>query len=270
MADISSIEFVSAAFVEARRTGRVLADFPGTLPANLDEAYRIQDNAILLTGRSIGGWKVGRVAPELVGAFGADRLGGPIFTDQICCAPSGVAVDMPVLSGFAAVEAEILLKVGAVPDRALTFETAADFVSEVRLGIEIASSPFPGINEHGPAVTASDFGNNFGLVVGPAIRGWREIDLLHATARLEIDEALQGEGMLANMLDGPFGAFAFLDGMLKRRGLSLKVGDWISTGAITGVHRIEAGQAASATFADSYSVACRTIAFASHANGKAA
>lgn len=266
MAAQSSAEFVSAAFVEARRNGHILAEFPGKPPASLAEAYGIQDNAILLTGQHVGGWKVGRIAPELVDNFGANRLGGPIFTNQIRYAVGGEAIQMPVLQGFAAVEVEILLKIGEVPDRKLTIENAAHFVSEVRLGIEIASSPFPEINEHGPAVTVSDFGNNFGLVVGPVIEDWREIDFMNAPAQLEIDGVLQGEGSLATMLDGPFGAIAFMDALLKGRGLSLQQDTWVSTGAITGVHRISAGQTAHATFNDIYQVACRTSDFAGFAH----
>jgi 2-keto-4-pentenoate hydratase len=63
------------------------------------------------------------------------------------------------------------------------------------------------------------------------------------------------------MLDGPFGALVFINGMLRRRNLSLKVGDWISTGAITGVHTITAGCSATASFAEAYSVSCRTVAY---------
>jgi 2-keto-4-pentenoate hydratase len=269
MADMGSTDLISAALVNARREGAVLAEFPGQHPADLREAYRIQDQAIALTGRTVGGWKVGRIAASLIAKYGAERIGGPIFVDQISYAADGQPVEMSILRGFAAVEAEILLKVGATPDRELTLDTAVDFVSEVRLGIEIASSPFPGINEHGPAVTASDFGNNFGLVVGPLIEDWRMIDLLHMPTKLEIEDELQGEGILANMLDGPFGSFAFLSNMLAHRGLALKEGDWVSTGAITGVHQIEAGKHARAVFADRYTVDCRTIAYVGSSNGKA-
>jgi 2-keto-4-pentenoate hydratase len=269
MADIST-QSVSAAFVSARLEDRVLAEFPGAYPDDLDAAYQIQDSAITLTGRSVGGWKVGKIAPQMVAAYGAERIGGPIFSDQIIYAAGGEVVDMPVLSGFAAVEAEILLQIGRVPEGDLSVEAAPDYVSDVRLGIEIASSPFPGINEHGPAVTASDFGNNFGLVVGPAIDGWRDLDLLNAPARLEIDGVMQGEGVMANMLNGPFGSLAFLNNMLRRRGLCLKEGDWISTGAITGVHQTTAGHDVRATFAQKFAVACRTVRFDNGLNGRGA
>jgi 2-keto-4-pentenoate hydratase len=261
MADFGSTESISTAFVDARRAGHVLPDFPGAYPSSMDEAYCIQDKAIALAAREVGGWKVGRVAADLVDSYGAVRIGGPIFSEQIICAADGEAVAMPVLSGFAAVEAEILLKIGEMPRGELTIASAPAYVSEVRLGIEIASSPFPGINQHGPAVTASDFGNNFGLVVGPAIANWQDMDLLNATARLEIDGVIQGEGVLADMLDGPFGSLVFVNAMLRRRNLSLKVGDWISTGAITGVHTITAGCSATASFAEAYRVSCRTVAY---------
>jgi 2-keto-4-pentenoate hydratase len=261
MADFGSTESISTAFVDARRAGHVLADFPGAYPSSMDEAYRIQDHAIALAAGEVGGWKVGRVAPELVDTYGAARIGGPIFSDQIIFAADGDAVATPVLPGFAAVEAEILLKIGEVPGDELTLASAPAYISEVRLGIEIASSPFPGINQHGPAVTASDFGNNFGLVVGPAITNWRDIDLMNAATRLQIDGVVQGEGVLADMLDGPFGSLVFVNTMLRRRNLSLKVGDWISTGAITGVHAIIAGCSATASFAETYNVSCRTIAY---------
>jgi 2-keto-4-pentenoate hydratase len=230
-------------------------------PKSLHEAYQIQDKAIELAAREIGGWKVGRVTAGLAEAYGAERIGGPIFSDQIIYAADGQAVTMPVLPGFAAVEAEILLKIGEVPDGEVTLASASAYVAEVRLGIEIASSPFPGINQHGPAVTASDFGNNFGLVVGPAIADWNDPELRDGMARLEIDGVPQGEGKLADLLDGPLGSLVFVNAMLRRRNLSLKVGDWVSTGAITGVHTIAPGSSATASLAETYCVSCRTTAY---------
>ncbi len=39
------------------------------------------------------------------------------------------------------------------------------------IGIEIASSPLQNINDYGPAVVASDFGNNAGLLLGAEVAG---------------------------------------------------------------------------------------------------
>jgi 2-keto-4-pentenoate hydratase len=257
---------IAKAFVDARKTGAILADYPGEFPAALEEAYQIQDSAIALAGKTVGGWKVGRIAAALVGAYGSNRLAGPIFSDQIVPVPNGETPSMPVLPGFAAIEAELLLRVGTTPPPGLTLEDAHQYIDEVRFGLEVASSPFPGINDHGPAVTITDFGNNFGLVLGPRIDDWRTRDLLNAPVSLSIDGVVVGEARLAEMLDGPFGSFAFLSGSLIKRGLSLEPGQWVSTGAITGVHRISPGQQAAARFDGLFPVSCRCIAYSHAAN----
>ena len=251
---------IAKAFVEARRTGAVIATYPGEMPDALDVAYSIQDAGIALTGKTVGGWKVGRIAPPLIAAFGTNRIAGPIFVDRIV---KGGAPEVPLLDGFAAIEAELLLCVGRIPPPDLTIDQVQDYIDEVRFGLEVASSPFPGVNDHGPAVTITDFGNNFGLVLGPQIEDWRTRDLLNAPVNLSIDGAHVGEARLAQMLDGPFGAFCFLVRSLAMRGLTLELGQWISTGAITGVHPIVPGQEALATFDGSFVVSCRTTSYRS-------
>ncbi len=47
-------------------------------------------------------------------------------------------------------------------------------VSGLHVGIEAAGSPLAAINELGPTVVVSDFGNNAGLLLGPAIPDWRK------------------------------------------------------------------------------------------------
>ena len=46
---------------------------------------------------------------------------------------------------------------------------AADMVGALHIGVEPASSPLATINELGPAVVVSDFGNNAGLLLGPEV-----------------------------------------------------------------------------------------------------
>jgi 2-keto-4-pentenoate hydratase len=260
---------IAKAFVEARKTGAIIADYPGSIPAALDEAYQIQDTAIALTGKSIGGWKVGRIAAPLIDTYGSDRIAGPIFSDQIVHVFGPAVPDMPVLPGFAAIEAELLLRVGAKPPPGLTVEDARHYVDQIHFGLEVASSPFPGINDYGPAVTISDFGNNFGLVLGPRIKDWQTRELSNALVQLSIDGELVGEARLEAMLDGPFGAFCFLANSLTKRGLALEPGQWVSTGAITGIHPIAPGQCAEASFDSAFRVSCRCIAYSrtADANG---
>lgn len=255
----SDQQSIAETFVRARQNAGVLTDYPGEVPNDMASAYAVQDAAIALFGHPVGGWKVGRINAPLDAQYGANRLVGPIFTHQIVDADGGVP-DMAILPGFAAAEAELMIQVAATPPADMTLAQSAEYVAQVRFGLEMASSPFVGINDGGPAVTASDFGNNHGLVLGPVIADWRERDVLHAPVRLTIDGVEQGANTLSNMLDGPFGAFVFLNALLHQRGRPLKAGDWISSGAITGVHRIAAGQVAEATFDGGFTVAMRAVA----------
>jgi 2-keto-4-pentenoate hydratase len=247
----SRFDDVAHAFVTARRHARRLAAYPGTPPATMEEAYAIQERAIALDGRAIAGWKVGRIPPSHVAQMGSDRLAGPIFADSVVWADPAQGAAMPVFAqGFAALEAEFMLHLapgftGPVPqDDAATLAVLDD----ARIGIEIASSPYPGINGDGPAVTASDFGNNYGLLLGPTIAAWRDTDLCAIPLSVSIDGVTVGEATAATMLDGPLGAVRFLLANLAARGIDASGGLWISTGAVTGVHEIAVGQGALASF----------------------
>lgn len=248
MTMVTAVTKIAEAFVEARRQDKVLDQYPGQKPESLDHAYAIQDAAIKMRHNAVGGWKVGRVQDHLVTEFDAERLVGPIFADAIIFAKNEEPLDVPVLRGFAAVEAELMLRVSRDTTGVRSPTDAHSVIDKVRFGLEIASSPFAGINDHGPAVTASDFGNNYGLVLGPVIADWRSRDLLQASVELLIDGIQTGVGKAADMLDGPFGAASFLFQLLAKRGIAVPTGTWISTGAITGVHKIMAGQACTAIF----------------------
>jgi 2-keto-4-pentenoate hydratase len=234
------------------------------MPRDLANAYAIQDVAISLWGDEVAGWKIGMVPADLRDQIGVDRIAGPIFARQIVRASGDETVDLAVLGGgFAAVEAEFVLKIGRDQDasqRAWRAAEAAEMIGAVHIGIELAGSPFAGINDHGPAVTVSDFGNNSGLVVGAEIQNWRAIDWTRAAAQTSIDAKQVGEGNAAMLLGGPLSALAFLLTHCAERGRPLRKGMLVSSGAVTGVHQIEAGQTAELSFGDFGVLRCRAVA----------
>ena len=256
----AAAEDIARTFVDARRAGQAITAYPGPVPQTMDDAYAVQDTAIRYDGRTVGGWKLGRINSPHLERLGANRLAGPIFVDQIVEAPAGADVAMPIFAqGFGAAEAEFLLRIGTAPDPAKSDYTVADataLIDAVHAGLEIASSPYPAINADGPAVTASDFGNNNGLVIGDAIDGWRDQDINRWTLEFRIDGAVIATGKGADMLDGPFGAAAFLFNLAATRGLVLTPGQWISSGAVTGVHPVRAGNRVEAHFDGRYPVRC--------------
>jgi 2-keto-4-pentenoate hydratase len=261
-ADIVSSQIVGR-FLEARRTAGGLDAYPGDLPATLEDAYAIQDEAIARWGRPVLGWKVGLVPEPLSDRFGTERLAGPIFA-RANASTDGAAVEMPVFAaGFAAAEAEFLLRIGASPAAgqvAFSLDETADLVESVHAGIEIASSPLRSINELGPVAVISDFGNNNGLVVGPEIPDWRSSGFADWEVRTAIDGDVAGIGCGAAFPDGPIGAARFLFELMARRGIALAPGQWISSGAVTGVHAVRPGQVVEAQFREDLSLTCKLVA----------
>jgi len=254
---------IARRFLEARRSAGGLEAFPGDLPSTLDEAYAIQDEAIARWGRPVIGWKVGLVPQPLSDLFGTDRLAGPIFA-HTAARTNGAAVEMPVFAaGFAAAEAEFLLRIGPKsPPGQTTYSLreTADLIDAVHAGIEIASSPLRSINELGPAAVISDFGNNNGLVVGPEIPNWRSSGFADWQVSTQIDGAVAGNGRGANFPNGPIGAARFLFELMARRGITLAPGQWISSGAVTGVHAVRPGQTVEARFRENLGLTCRLVA----------
>jgi 2-keto-4-pentenoate hydratase len=260
-ADRGEAETIAQRFVTARRNGEALAAFPGRLPLDLAAAYACQEAAIELVPDSIAGWKVGLIGKDAAAIFKRDRLAGPIFSSSVREARAGETVAFPVFDGgFAAVEAEFLLRLGedAPADRReWTPARARELVAAVHVGIETAGSPLATINDLGPTAIVADFGNNAGLIVGPPLRNWRTLPVEQWRCETFVDGVTVGRGHAGVPPGGPFESLRFLLELCAQRARPLKAGAWISTGAITGVHQVVAGQAARVSFGESGEVLCR-------------
>jgi 2-keto-4-pentenoate hydratase len=265
--DVSDVAFdaqgVAAEFVKARRAAGSLTKYPGVPPPDLTAAYHCQDVAIAAWSDVIAGWKVGWIPEPFSTEYGAQRLVGPIFRRGVRHSATGSSQDAPVFArGFAAVEAEFVFQLAKdAPPNVVewTAETARRLVRTMYIGIEIASSPLQNINDYGPTVVVSDFGNNAGLLLGAEVPDWqaRPPESMHCETR--IDGAVVGRGNAAAVSGGPLAALAFALCCNAQRGRPLRAGDFVSTGAATGVHAIGTGQTAEAVFAGIGSLKCRIV-----------
>ncbi|HIE1101282.1 MULTISPECIES: 2-keto-4-pentenoate hydratase [Stenotrophomonas] len=253
---------IARAFTAARRAGSALPAFPGAIPADLVNAYLVQDQAIDLWDDQVIGWKVGYIAAERRDGSGDERLLGPIFKRQLWN-DTGGTTDIPVFAGgFGAVEAEYVLELlEDAPAGQLHWspEQAEALPARLYIGVEVASSPLATINELGPRVVVSDFGNNNGLVLGQEIAGWTARDEIDLRAETLIDGEVVGTGGAPRLPGGLRAAYAFALSRSALRGRPLRKGDLIATGNATGIHDIEAGQTALVRFAGFGDIACRAV-----------
>lgn len=250
-------------FVSARLGALSLPQYPGETPDSLDAAYACQDAAIAEWPDEIVGWKVGRIPETWRERFPEERLMGPIFARAVAAAEHGDLVEIPVFEGgFAAVEAEFIFSLAAdapAHQTSWTIAEAARIAGALHVGVEPAGSPLATINELGPAVVVSDFGNNAGLIVGPQILDWQARSFDSLTCETFIDGTRVGRGSASSLPGGPLSALAFALTRAARRGRALKAGDLVSTGAATGIHDIRIGQGAHVVFAGAGEIRCRAV-----------
>ena len=262
-------EEIARRFVTARLNATALPQFPGALPEGLDGGYACQDRAIALWPDVIVGWKVGRIPDELQASLGAARVAGPVFSRTLITAAAGAPVPLPVIpGGFAAVEAEYIYRIGRdapAGKTQWTSEEALAYTDAEMVGVEFAGSPLASINVLGPRAVASDFGNNAALILGPQIPDWRSRPDGGPACQVFIDGVSVGTGSPASIPGGPPSSLAFLLGLAAERGYPLKRGQYVTTGAASGIHDIEAGQTARITFGELGAIDC--IAAAARPDG---
>lgn len=258
-------ETVARAFVSARLEARAVPGFPGEVPTAMSRSYEIQEAAIGLYPDRIAGWKVGGVPPAQQATLGVHRVSGPIFAGNVWPARGEVAIPA-IADGFTAVEAEFVARIGRDADPAKsewTLDEAADMIDAVFLGVEIAGSPLSAINDLGSAVVASDFGNNAGLILGEELTDWRaRLDAVQVET--VIDGVSVGKGGATSLPLGAIESVRFLLGHLAARGRPMTAGELVSTGAVTGVHRVQIGARSSCVFEGVGEIRCVAVEAAPH------
>lgn len=261
--NMSVIEKRAKCFTDARRQALGFDKYPDPLPTSIDEAYAIQDKAISLWGDVLTGWKVGRITGDNEAKFGTDRLAGPVFSRVVHKRAEG-RTDMPVFeNGFAAIEGEVtaVIACDADPDKLeYSTEDALSMIGALHMGVEVASSPFSGINDFGPLVTISDFGNNYGLILGDEIPNWKDFDFDGWEFATRVNNKEVGRATPVGLPGGPVESVRFLLENTAKRGLPLEAGMLILTGAITGVHEANIGDTAEVSFTGLASVSCKLTA----------
>lgn len=252
------------ALADARREATGLPAYPGALPAGLEEAYGIQAEAIRLWGEPVAGWKIGRIVGEAEQQYGKNRFIGPIFASSISEIGARAVAQFPVIrGGAAALEAEVIAILADRMEPGRTDRSpqeVAPLLSGLRIGIEVAGCPISGINDLGPLASIAAFGNNLGLILGPSVAGWPDVEIDGIACRTVIDGTQVGNAIAGNLPGGPLAAIAFALNQAAELGIVLSEGSLLSTGAITGVHPVEIGQYCETDFGPFGLLRCETVA----------
>jgi 2-keto-4-pentenoate hydratase len=241
--------------VGARRDARQLGSLAGDLvPETEEQAYAVNHAVAERLGWEPLGWKIAGTTANVRGKLGLD---GPIYGRSFrrfkYASPARFR-HAELLDPL--VECEFFVTLGRdLPPREAPWSMpeVIDAIAEVHAGIEVAECryargalpPLPAILADGSASGRYVFGNR--------IENWRD-GLAAMTVALEVDGVLRREGTGADVMGDPLRPLQWLADARRHHGDGLFAGETISTGSMTGMLPIRAGQRVRARFGNAAAV----------------
>jgi 2-keto-4-pentenoate hydratase len=115
-------------------------------------------------------------------------------------------------------------------------------VGSVMPAFEIVSPRFTSLMLDDVASVVADGGLNGAIALGPATTDWRELDLPAHAVTVAINGHDTAKGTGANVMGDPVNVLAWTANHYRQRGITLEAGQFISTGATTGLLFLEPDQ----------------------------
>jgi 2-keto-4-pentenoate hydratase len=207
------------------------------LPEDRDEAYFVQDRMAEVIGEELSGWKVGATSSKMRELDGHDDvIPGRIFR-SVTWQGEFHALASDRFSGARA-ETEFAFRLSRdlpvradpwTPQELLPFATLHPAIEIIgnRHALKQASK------QQRSLMTIADNGGGIGFVFGGPVEDWQAIDFQNHEIWLRVDGGDRAENFLGQMRCEPIVALADLANHLRERGIGLKKGDFVSTGAAT-------------------------------------
>ncbi len=238
--------------LKAHLEKKLLDDIPDDCkPTTAEEALAVENTLLAHPALTHAGWKVARTNAQLQKDAGlTEPAYGPIFAEFIHDNGHKFDKGAPSIRAIECEFAVILAKDLPAAAAPYTLEQVADAVATLHPTVEITGQRFKS-RDHLPRPAHSmDFAGNFAFIFGDGIKDWQKFDLPNHGVEHIINGDVIATSTGANVLGHPFNSIIWLADKLAARGLSLKAGDWISTGAATGPIPVAAGADVVAAFGD--------------------
>tara|TARA_Y100000588_G_scaffold238030_1_gene251749 strand:+ start:125 stop:907 length:783 start_codon:yes stop_codon:yes gene_type:complete len=248
--DTTNAEAAAMTLAQAWRERDQIDDLTEAIrPADVAEAYDVQDRMIDAIPAQPVGWKVGASNENAMRRFGfSEPFYGRLLDTGMHSSPASLSAEHFSRRGL---ETEFAFRLTSdLPAHAAPFDRAAVVAaaSELLPAIEIIDSRFSSWPEISPFSFIADNGTHGCFVMGQTHSDWAGHDLSTQAARISVNEQLVNEGSGADVLGDPVNALVWLANRLPADGKELKAGDVITTGTAAGVVWCGAGDAAVADF----------------------
>lgn len=255
-----SVPIAVQRLVEARSSHRVLAPLSETFGEfTLEHAYAIQDAlraALEQRGEQTIGWKLGATSPSGQAVMGLkEPAAGFLLPGRYA---SGAEV--PV-SGFAdlRVEAEVAFRMRTkLVGPGVTAAAALLAVESAVPALELLDFMFSGKPSAADFIANSVIGK--AIALGSPLVPIQGLDLAREGVVYEHNGEVIGTYTAAEVMGNPLNALAWLANHLAARGLALKPGDVVMSGAISKMVRGKSGDTIRASFASLGTVSVKLVA----------
>jgi 2-keto-4-pentenoate hydratase len=234
---------------DARKEGRQITSLASRLvPASADEAYRINAMVADLLGWQPLGWKIAATTEAVRTKL---KTGGPIYGrtfQRFKCASPARFEHSELLDPLVECEFFVTLKAD-LPARSASwsFDEVTAAIDTVHAGIELAECRFPARALPPLPAILADGSASGNYIFGGPIEDWRS-GLASVEVRLEVDGVELRRGTGAEVMGDPLRPLHWLAEERRRFGDGLKAGETISTGSMTGMLPVRAGQHVLARF----------------------
>ncbi len=233
----------------ARSEGQQIPELdPSLVPASADEAYRINAKVAALLGWPILGWKIAATTEAVRTKLKTDRpIYGRTFQRFKYASPTRLA-HSKLLDPLVECEFFVTLKADLpARDKPWSLEEVTAAVGTVHAGIELAECRFPSRALPPLPAILADGSASGNYIFGGVIESW-QASLAGMEVRLEVDGTERRRGTGAEVMGDPLRPLHWLAEERRRFGDGLKAGETISTGSMTGMLPIRAGQHVLARF----------------------
>ncbi len=215
---------------DAWRSGRCVDALPEPLrPRTLADGYDLQDALIAATGEPRDGWKLGLGSPRAMARTGFARpIVGQLLASRIHAAGATVVVlgSAPITIEF---EIAFVLARDVAPGDVLG--ALHEAVLRTHVTFELVRSRFVDRLAVGWPSFVGDSVGFEALVVGPEI-GADTVAAIMRDAVVEVDGTERARAMTGDELSSPEGGLAALIAHAGERGMTLRRGEIVTTGAI--------------------------------------
>ncbi|HEX6610465.1 MAG TPA: hydratase [Hyphomicrobiaceae bacterium] len=249
MSSASRTEMLADRLAQARREARQIETLPGDLvPQTIDEAYAVNGQVADRLGWEPLGWKIAGTTEEVRKKLNLDApIYGRTFRRFACWSPAQLRRD-DLLDPLVECEFFVTLAKDLPPRRESWGMTdIIDAIASVHAGIEVAECRFPSAALPPLPAILADGSASGRYVFGSEMPEWRE-GLAAVPVTLEVDGVERRRGTGADVMGDPLRPLLWLAEERRRWGDGLRAGETVSTGSMTGMLPIRAGQKVRAQF----------------------